>query len=106
MSNKDLIVEAIKSGRSIQFEYNRQGSANGIRYADPHILYVTKNGYSHLDVFKTGGVSTDPSQRLPDWRCYDINFMSNIVILQPFTRASGYKPYSSKYSNARVIARL
>lgn len=68
-----LVVEAIGNKRLIEFSYH------GLpRIAEPHIYGVT-NGIRQVLVYQTGGQSSNGG--LPNWRRFDLNQMTRLVIL-------------------------
>uniref|UniRef100_E1TID4 WYL domain-containing protein n=1 Tax=Burkholderia sp. (strain CCGE1003) TaxID=640512 RepID=E1TID4_BURSG len=70
---EDLILEAIATKRLIAFHYR-----NFPRIAEPHVYGITNGAWQMLG-YQTGGQST--KGRLPDWRRFDLNYMSQLVLL-------------------------
>jgi len=108
MNTDDLLKEAIRLRKSIEFEYNRGDKIRGKRTGNPHILFIhPATNQIEVHIFQTGGVSdSDLNDGLP-WRLFIVEFIENVEILydQPsFNIAEGYNPSSPMYSN--VIARV
>ncbi|RAJ11018.1 hypothetical protein LX64_00625 [Chitinophaga skermanii] len=76
-----IIKEAIVKRKPIQYEYNCPGKIPGKRTGHPHILYTAKHGQTNVDIYKLGGVCTDPSKPLPAWRDYIIDYITHVEII-------------------------
>lgn len=102
-----ILTTAIKMRKPISFKYNLEGRAVGLRYGNPHVIYLSSSDNVNIHIWKTDGVKTDPKQELPTWRTYTIKHIEDITILedQPnFNLAPDYKPNSPMYS--RAIAKV
>jgi hypothetical protein len=103
METLDILKTAIESRKPISFKYNLEGRAIGLRFGDPHAVYLSSKDQVNIHIWKTGGVKTDLTQVLPTWRTYSIKYIEEITILkdQPnFSLAPDYKPNSPMYSRA------
>jgi hypothetical protein len=104
MNTLELLKKAIKIGKPIRYEYNREDCVIGIRYGNPHAIYIhpeTKN--LNIDIFKTNGVYT--KIKPPSWNIYIINYISNVEIFEEkpeFENAPKYKPNSERYKKAII----
>ena len=88
--------------KPISYKYNKEGRANGIRYGNPHAVFLSSANNINIDIWKTSGVRSD-DKPIPDWKVYTIKHMEEITILedQPdFPITDGYKPNSPKYERA------
>jgi len=108
MDNLEILTMAIQMKKPISFDYNAPNHVIGKRIANPHAVFIhpTTNNIN-MDVWKTGGVSTDISKSLPAWRQYRLEYIRNIKIFEAeksFEVAVGYNPTSKQY--ARVIIKI
>lgn len=106
MNTLEILKTAIEMRKPIRYKYNKEGRAIGIRYGNPHAIFLSSADNVNIDIWKTGGVKSD-DKPIPDWKVYTIKHMEEITILedQPdFPIADGYKPNSPKYS--RAIAKV
>ena len=106
MDTLEILKTAIAMRKQISYKYNLEGRAIGIRYGNPHAIYLSSTDKVNIHIWKTGGVKSD-DKPIPDWRAYSIKYMEEITILedQPdFPIANGYKPNSPMYS--RAIAKI
>ena len=78
---------------------------------DIHFIFTAKNTRiqsTKIDLVQTGGVSdTETEKPLPSWRFFNIEDISNVIILydeQKFIPDSEYKPEVPRYEN--VIAKI
>jgi hypothetical protein len=101
MSKIDDIVRAIKSKKTISFEYNRGSKIHGVRIGNPHALYLftsKKDGVqtAKLDIVQTEGVSDTPEKPFPKWMGpIFVDYIENVKVedeLPPFIVDSGYNP--------------
>lgn len=102
----DYLRKAIETKKCISFEYVCENRAEGIRYGNPHAVFIATSKNINVHIWKTGGVCTSNSKKIPDWREYRISFIQNVIVLEDeecFELAQGYKPYSPRYS--RIICR-
>lgn len=94
MNNEQILIEAIKNRKLINFYYEDKP----IRKAAPHAIYISSTGKENLDAYQYEGYSK--KGELPDWRNFSLYKMSNIEILnENFVEAQGYKTNADKYSN-------
>ncbi len=110
MENIDLLKEAIRRRKPIEYEYNRPDKVPGKRIGNPHVAFsgVTKEGVRRIwtHIAQTGGVS-DTLKEFPDWRMFITEYVTDVRILEEepeFTLQEGYNPYSDMYSE--VIAKV
>jgi hypothetical protein len=107
MDTLDILIKAIQLQKSISYEYNAPGRAIGVRFGNPHAIFVSTTENVNIDIFKIDGVKTDPSKPIPAWRQYKVKHMENVSILvddNEFEIAVGYNPTSKQYAN--VIAKV
>ena len=98
MTTEQEICRAIESRQQITYTHDRDGSAEGIRNGNPHIVYRAKNGHFLVDVWKTGGVQSKPFTPLPGWQTYRLENLTVIDILpEKFDIAPGFNSASSRY---------
>lgn len=107
MDTLTLLQKAIENQKSIEFRYLKPGKANGVRYGDPHAIFMhPSTNNTTVDIFQTGGDS-ETKQRIPDWRPFILEFIKEIKILNiNFDIAKGYEsnPTSGKYT--KIIAKV
>ncbi|MFP9098213.1 hypothetical protein ACLI09_04105 [Flavobacterium sp. RHBU_24] len=100
----DILKLAIVQKRQISYEYELEGKAIGIRFGNPHAIFISKAENINIDIYKNGGVRSC-KKPIPDWRQYKVKHIKNVFILeQEFVEAKGYNPNSIQYS--RVIAKI
>lgn len=107
MNNLELLKKAIQLQKPISYEYNAPDRAVGLRFGNPHAIFISTSRNINIHIYKTNGVKTDPTKPLPDWREYIVKYITNITILvghASFKVANGYNPNSKMYS--RVIAKI
>jgi hypothetical protein len=121
MTQLELLLKSIETRKPISFEYNKEGKTNGIRIGNLHAIYIftpikgakgkkgTKTIKStKLDLVQTSGVTDSPNKPLPDFRRFNIEDISSVVILEDepnfeiFTEK--YNPEWDGYNN--VIAKV
>jgi hypothetical protein len=101
------IVEAIKYKYVISFDYKEPNEiTKSLRIGYPHAVYThitTRNIL--LDLYQIDGQSSN-LRKLPAWRQFDIENISNIVISKDrtFSVQQGYNPNSRNYLN--IIAKI
>ncbi len=103
MTTIETLIEAINQRKSISFEYNKEGSANGLRFGNPHAVFLASTDEVNIHIWKTGGVNTDPKKLPPIWKTYSVKNLENITIIQDtkkFDIAIDYKPNSPMYTKA------
>jgi len=93
MSNREILIEAIKSKKMVDFSYEYKP----ISRAAPHAIYISSKGNENLDAFQYGGFSK--SGNLPAWRNFSLLKIMNLKMLnKKFKIADGYRSNSSKYN--------
>lgn len=103
----EILKIAIGRKKSISFEYEFENRVAGVRIGDPHAMYFARNNDINIHVWKTGGVATDVSEAVPDWRAYKVRHILNVQILEDlpeFAVADGYASESNLYF--RAIAKI
>ena len=110
MSTQELLIEAVRQRKPIEYEYNRPGKIIGKRIGNPHIVFAgtTSEGIKRvwIHIAQTGGVS-DTLVTFPDWRMFIVEFITDIRILSEepeFNLQDGYNPDSDMYSE--VLAKV
>jgi len=90
---------AIAERKPVEFDYSVPGAAPGKRIGHPHAVFSTSQGHIHVDIYKISGACTDPSDALPIWKEYRIEFISNMVLLEhePFEIAPSFNMEANKY---------
>jgi hypothetical protein len=100
MNILDTLILAIKSRKPVSFEYNKVGKVAGIRIGNPHAVFIftSKEGAqsTKIHLVQTGGVSdTIDVSPFPDFRTFNIEDLSNMVILE---NSLSFEPYYEKYN--------
>jgi len=96
MDIRKQIIDAIKSRRKVEINYNNEG----YRLSCPHALFISSTGKTLVDSYQISGYSNHPKQ-IPRWRPFDISKIAELKVLdETFELAPGYKPLSDKYLNA------
>ncbi|MCK9398524.1 MAG: hypothetical protein M0Q51_00835 [Bacteroidales bacterium] len=106
MDTIEILKTAIEQRKPISFQYNAADRAVGIRFGNPHAIFIASTDNVNIHIWKTGGVSSDLTKPLPAWREYKIKHIIGIKIIEDqgtFELADGYKPNSPMYK--RAIAR-
>lgn len=94
MNNEQLLIEAIKNKKLIDFYYEDKP----IRKAAPHAIYISSKGKKNLDAYQYDGYSDRGN--LPAWRIFTLEKMENIILLdEKFTEIDDYKTDSERYIN-------
>ena len=88
---ENSIISAIKEKRIMEFSYNSH-----YRIVEPHIYGISNKIYELLG-YQSGGSSS--SGRIPDWRRYVIDDISNMSITDQHFPGRRQLPTSDKYSN-------
>ena len=96
--DQELIIQAIKHRKPIEFEYNKPGKIQGKRIGNPHCIFVHPGtSQVDVDVFQTSGVSdSDLTLGLP-WRRFTLAFMDNVRMMEKFSEfgiGEGYNLHS------------
>jgi hypothetical protein len=102
----EVLTEAIRLKKPISYEYEAPERAIGIRYGNPHAIFISTSGNVNIHIYKTGGVSSD-TKPIPCWKEYKVVQIRNVVLLaiEPaFDIATGYNPISKLY--LRMIAKI
>ncbi len=99
MSAKDIICEAIRSKKLLQFSYG-----NHMRVVEPHILGRDSSGHDILSAYLVRGYSE--SRKQPYWRFYLLRDLKLLIMLdETFARPrKGYNPKDSRM--LKVYCRL
>ncbi len=103
---REQLVRAIELRKPISYDYEAEDRAIGLRYGNPHAIFIATTNNINIDIWKTGGVRSD-TKPLPAWRQYKIQNIKKVTILEgeeQFTIAQGYNPNSKQYS--RPIAKV
>lgn len=108
------LTEAISNRKQISFVYKAPGdNLPGLRYGNPHAVYyhTPKSEplakFMHLDLVQLRGPSK--SGGLPGWRCYKIDCMYDVSIVEDdneFLVNIEYKPYSDRYRRTIIKIEL
>mgnify|MGYP000132528555 CR=1 FL=1 len=102
----DIIKKAIQLRKPFHYEYHAPDHVAGIRIGHPHAVFIhPTSGNVNMDIWKIGGVSSNPSKILPGWQQYRVEFIRNVVILEDeecFESADGYNPHSKQYIKAII----
>ena len=113
MNTTDTLKKAIELRKSVSYEYNKPGKTPGKRIGNPYVIFVftaqTGKRSTKLHIVQTTGVSdSDDRQPLPSFRTHEIEWLSNVTILDNeanFTpNHPDYNPNWEKYDN--VIAQV
>lgn len=105
MTTEHEIRRAIQEHRRIIYTYDRDGRAAGQREGNPHIVFYTKNRHHMIHIWKTGGVSTDPTEPLPGWRSYYLEDLTVVEVQDiKFDVESTFKPESRRYHD--IVCRV
>lgn len=106
-----LLRESVQRRKPISFEYNKPGKVTGERIGNVHAIFIMRRKTdgvetTKLHIVQTAGV-TDTAPNFPEFRTFDIEIISNVVILEnepDFPIDEKYKPESDFYQN--VIAKV
>ena len=94
MNNEQILIEAIKNRKLIDFYYEDKP----IRRAAPHAIYQSTTGKENLDAYQYYGYSE--SGNLPAWRVFTLDKMERVTVLdEDFQEISEYKTNSERYRN-------
>lgn len=113
MDTIETLKKAIALRKPISYEYNKPGKTPSQRIGNPYVIFVfaAQNGKqsTKLHIVQTSGVSdSDDRQPLPSFRTHEIEWLSNVAILEDQPRFvpnhSDYNPYWEKYN--KVIAQV
>ena len=105
MDTIELLTLAIQQKKQVSFEYDSPERAVGVRFGNPHAIFISTADNLNIDIYKLDGVRTDTTKIIPAWRQYKVKDIKNVIILdQEFSPAVGYNPTSKQYS--RVIAKI
>ena len=106
MDTIEILKKAIKERKSISYQYNASSSISGVRFGDPHAIFISSKDNINMHVWKTGGDNLSTSKSLPSWREYLVKNIFDVKILEnkgKFELAEGYNPNSPSYK--RIIVR-
>jgi hypothetical protein len=100
MAILDLLIEAIQTRKPISFEYNKPNKTPGQRIGNTHAVFIltSKAGQisTKVHIVQTAGVSDTVHEKpFPDFRMFNIEDLSNIVILEAHPC---FEPYHEKYN--------
>lgn len=96
-SKADIITEAIKNHKMLQFIYGEVNSVNGSRVVYPHALYKNDLGHTILDAYQVSGPS-ESGGKMPQWRQFDITSIKNMELREEkFRYISSFNPKSDRY---------
>ncbi|CAM6626537.1 hypothetical protein RBI81_18570 [Enterobacter roggenkampii] len=105
-----VLRDSVQRRKPISFHYNKPGKTPGERIGNVHAIYILrkKDGSesTKLDIVQTSGV-TDSEPDFPEFRRFDIEYLSNIIILEgepQFPIDDKYNPEYDGYKN--VIAKV
>lgn len=101
MENLDILISAIKSRKSISFEYNKPEKMQGKRVGNTHAVFVftSKAGErsTKVHIVQTSGVSdSKDTNPFPDFRMFNIGDLKNISIMES---SLPFEPYYEKYNS-------
>ncbi|WP_299325330.1 WYL domain-containing protein [uncultured Maribacter sp.] len=111
MNNLDLLTQAIREKRQISFEYNKPGKTPGQRIGNPYAIFIltAKSGAQSTKVHlvQTAGVSDSKDiSPFPDFRMFNIQELSNIILLDTTFKANSEKYNPSWEGYKDVIAKV
>ena len=98
MATEQEICQVIQSRQQMVYTCQGENHVAGERYGNPHILFQTKNGHIMVHIWKIGGVRTDTTKELPDWRAYHLK---DIVLLNC---NGNFSPESTFNPDAKIYA--
>lgn len=101
-----LLKESVQRRKPISFEYNKPGKISGTRIGNVHAIFIMRRKSdgvetTKLHIVQTGGV-TDTVPNFPEFRMFDIETLSNVVILEDepdFPINGKYNPEYDGYQN-------
>ena len=107
MNDLELLIESVEKRKPISFEYNKPGKTFGTRIGNVHAIFIftaiSGEKSTKLHVVQTSGVSdTKDINPFPDFRMFDIIYISNIEILvdeSDFEIDDKYNPEWDGYDN-------
>jgi len=107
MSIVELLKEAIKTRKSISFEYRKESNVREVRYGNVYAVYYLADELSEIlvDIVQTAGESDSKNEMpFPSFRSFSLDRISDVTIF--FTKSSylsthpKYNPLSDRYKNA------
>ena len=107
METLEILKMAIEQRKPISFQYNAVDKVVGVRFGNPHAIFIASTDNVNIHIWKTGGVRSDATKPLPAWREYKIKHIFDIKIIEDqgtFDLAEGYKPNSPMYKRALARA--
>ena len=99
MTVESKLCQAIQARQQIIYTYTGSKCALGEREGNPHIICRTKNGHVMIHIWKTGGVSTNSSDPLPDWRFYHLSNIQLLRLGDQFDIEGTFNPYGKMYTH-------
>lgn len=102
MKTLETLISAIKSKKSISFEYNKEGKISGTRIGNPYAVFIytaknTRVQSTKVHIVQTEGVSdSKEANPFPSFRMYNIEDLDNLTILE--SRGSFGPPYHEAYN--------
>ena len=93
------LCQAIQARQQIIYTCTGGDHVPGEREGNPHIIHRTKNGYVMIHIWKMGGVSTDSSAPLPDWRSYHLSDIKLLSVGDQFDIEDTFNPDSKMYAD-------
>ena len=87
MNKLEILIESVETRKPISFEYNKPGKTPGERIGNVHAIFIftAKSGEksTKLHIVQTEGVSDSKIKNpFPDFRMFNIEDISNIIILK------------------------
>ena len=100
MTNLDILIIAIKTRKPVSFEYNKPGKTQGVRIGNPHAVFILTSKVGEkstkIHIVQTFGVSdTREEKPFPDFRMFNIEHLSNLLLLNEHP---DFEPYHEKYN--------
>ena len=100
MTILEKLIVAIKTKKSISFEYNKPGKTTGTRVGNTHAVFIftSKVGEksTKVHIVQIDGVSDSKEEKpFPDFRMFNIEDLSNLSILE---NSPEFEPLFEKYN--------
>lgn len=104
-----LLRESVRRRKPISFQYNKPGKVAGERIGNVHAIFILRRKTdgvetTKLHIVQTAGV-TDTVPDFPEFRTFDIEAISNVIILDDepdFPINEKYNPEYDGYQNVIV----
>lgn len=107
MTTLATLKTAIENKQQISFEYIKEDEVSGIRYWNPHAVFLNKTTDNPTaDIYQVDGVSST-KQKIPGWRPFILDNIQNVQLLETtFDIAEGYSsnPKTGRYD--KVLAKI